>query len=492
MKYRTKVMILLMAMVFVTTGISVGILYWNFERMLREQMGSQILSVAATTAAFLDGDLHKAIKAPGDETSSAYVTLRDVIRRARDANRRDDFYVKYAYTQTVDPRNPEWIRFGVDSEEDPEKVSPIGEAYRSKLSNPFSIDQYQYDKVFTKDDWGEFLTANAPIKDRQGNVVAALGMDIESSQVISRTARILRVALIALGASLLTALGVAIILANRASKPLYELRRTVEAIGSGDFSARSNLRSKDEFGMVGEAINSMAEGLEERKTLLSSIERYVPYKVVDSILHSPESPTLKGERRKLTVLVSDLRGFSEIAESRQPEEVVAFLNRCCEVMSDVIDGHGGTLDKFVGDGMMATFGSPNDDPYQEERAVKAALDLQEKISVLSAKCEEENWPVINAGIGIHSGYAVVGSMGSSRHMEYTAIGETVNTAHNLESTTKQFGANILISQYTYNAVRGQFNVKRLGQVRLKGHAEPMVVYSVEGLRDMSGITKRDE
>jgi class 3 adenylate cyclase len=192
---------------------------------------------------------------------------------------------------------------------------------------------------------------------------------------------------------------------------------------------------------------------------LSSIERYVPYKVVESILHSPESPTLKGERRKLTVLVSDLRGFCKIAESRQPEEVVTFLNRCCEVMSDVIERHGGTLDKFVGDGMMATFGSPNDDPYQEERAVKAALELQEKISELSGKCEKENWPAINVGIGVHSGYAVVGSMGSSRHLEYTAIGETVNTAYYLESATKQFRANILISQYTYNAIRGQFNVK---------------------------------
>ena len=492
MKYRTKVIVLLMAMVFVTTGISVGILYWNFERLLRDQMGSQILSVAATTAAFLDGDLHKAIKAPGDETSAAYATLRDAIRRGRDANRRDDFYVKYAYTLTVDPRNTDFIQFGVDSEEDPEKVSPVGEAYRSKLNNPFNIDQYQYDKVFTKDDWGEFLTANAPIKDKQGNAVAALGMDIESSQVISRTASILKVALIALGASLLTALGVAIILANRVSKPLYELRRTAEAIGGGDLTARTNLHSKDEFGMVGEAINAMAEGLQERRTLLSSFERYVPYKVVDSILHSPESPTLKGERRKLTVLVSDLRGFCAIAESRQPEEVVAFLNRCCEVMSEVIERHGGTLDKFVGDGMMATFGSPNDDPYQEERAVKAALELQEKISDLSAKCGEENWPAINAGIGIHSGYAVVGSMGSSRHMEYTAIGETVNTAHYLESATKQFRANILISQYTYNAVRGQFNVKQLGQVNVKGHAEPMVVYSVEGLRDMAGITGPDE
>ena len=197
-------------------------------------------------------------------------------------------------------------------------------------------------------------------------------MDIESSQVMSRTASILKVALIALGASLLTALGVAIILANRVSKPLYELRRTAEAMGGGRCRARTNLHSKDEFGMVGEAINTMAEGLQERRTLLSSFERYVPYKVVDSILHSPDSPTLKGERRKLTVLVSDLRGFCAIAESRQPEEVVAFLNRCCEVMSEVIERHGGTLDKFVGDGMMATFGSPNDDPYQEERSQSRA------------------------------------------------------------------------------------------------------------------------
>ena len=166
MKYRTKVIVLLMAMVFVTTGISIGILYWYFERLMRDQMGSQVLSVAATTAAFLDGDLHTALKAPGDENSAAYVTLRDAIRRARDANRRDDFYVKYAYTLTVDPEKADLIKFGVDVEENTEIVAAIGEAYRSKLNNPFSIDKYQYDKVFSKDDWGEFLTANAPIKDK--------------------------------------------------------------------------------------------------------------------------------------------------------------------------------------------------------------------------------------------------------------------------------------------------------------------------------------
>ena len=171
---------------------------------------------------------------------------------------------------------------------------------------------------------------------------------------------------------------------------------------------------------------------------------------------------------------------------------MTFLNRCCEVMSDVIERHGGTLDKFVGDGMMATFGSPNDDPYQEERAVKAALELQGKISELSVKCEEENWPVINAGIRDPFRLRRGGEHGIEPAHGSTAIGETVNTAHYLESATKQFRANILISQYTYNAIRGQFNVKQLGQVNVKGHAEPMVVYSVEGLRDMAGITGRDQ
>jgi deoxyhypusine synthase len=163
MKYRTKVIVLLMAMAFVTTGISVAILYWDFERVLRDQIGSQILSVVATTAAFLDGDLHKEIKSPGDETSTAYITLRDAIRRARDANRRDDFYVKYAYTLTVDPKSSELIRFGVDAEENTEIVAAIGEAYartqQSLQYRPISIRQGIHQGRL-----GEFLTANARSK----------------------------------------------------------------------------------------------------------------------------------------------------------------------------------------------------------------------------------------------------------------------------------------------------------------------------------------
>jgi adenylate cyclase len=238
--------------------------------------------------------------------------------------------------------------------------------------------------------------------------------------------------------------------------------------------------------MVGAAINSMAQGLQERVKLITSFERYVPYKVVDAILRSPNAPALQGERRKVTVMFSDLREFSRIAENRRPEEVVTFLNNCCEIMSEVIEEHGGTLDKFVGDGMMATFGAPADDAYQEEHAILAALDLQDKIQAFSDKMVGEQWPPIQMGIGINSGYAVVGSMGSTRHMEYTAIGETTNTAACLEKMSKELGVNILISQYTYNAVRGLFRVKALGPISMKGHSDQMVIYSVEAALKPAG------
>lgn len=483
MKYRTKVLLLLMATVVVTTGLSVAILYSYFDRVLRDQIGSQVLSVAATTAAFLDGDLHKTIKAAGDEELPAYITLRDQIRRAREANRRPDFSVKYLYTQTTSPSEPGVIRFAVDADEERSSAAAVGEVYRSRLTNPFNVDQYQYDKVWTKDSWGEFLSANAPIKDHEGKVVAALGVDVESSQVKRQMGRVLHIALAGLGIGLGIAFGVAMLLARRVSQPLEDLRRTVEAIDGGDTSARTTVRSNDEFGKVGAAINAMAAGLQERATLRTSFERYVPYKVVDSILHSPDSPVLKGERRKVTVLFSDLRGFSRMAESRRPEDVVAFLNACCTVMGEVIERHGGTLDKFVGDGMMATFGAPNDDAYQEENAVKAALELQEKIRALPETPASAQWPPMQIGIGINSGNAVVGSVGSERHMEYTAIGETTNTAHCLEAMTKELDANILISPYTYNAVRGMFKVRQLGPVKIKGHDDEMVVYAIDGWRE---------
>ena len=189
---------------------------------------------------------------------------------------------------------------------------------------------------------------------------------------------------------------------------------------------------------------------------------------------------LKGERRRITVLFSDIRGFTTIAEVMRPEAVVRLLGEYFERMVEVVMRHQGTIDKFLGDGMMVIFGAPLDDAYQEEHAVAAAIEMQRELSTLSTKWQAEGRPTIRMGIGINSGAAIVGNIGSDQRMEYTAIGDTVNLASRLESASKELNVEIVVSEQTYDAVRPLFRWKSVGEVTVRGRVEPVRAYSVEG------------
>jgi adenylate cyclase len=158
--------------------------------------------------------------------------------------------------------------------------------------------------------------------------------------------------------------------------------------------------------------------------------------------------------------------------------VVLMLNEYFEAMVEVIFRNGGTLDKFLGDGMMVIFGAPEDDVHQEERALRTAIEMQQALSALADKWAADNVH-LRIGIGINSGPAIVGNIGSSRRMEYTAIGDTVNLAARLETATKDLGVGILISEYTYNALRGSMPFRQMGSVTVKGRTEPVQTYTPE-------------
>lgn len=316
--------------------------------------------------------------------------------------------------------------------------------------------------------------------------MAALGVDVAASAILAEIRKVWVSALAALGIAAALAGGVGIILSREVSRPLDALRRTVDAIGQGDLEARIELARKDEFGDVAQALNAMAVGLRAGETLKSSFRRYVPGELMESILQSGELPAVRGDRRRITVLFSDIRGFTAMSEDMRPEAVVGLLNQYFDRMIDAAFRNHTTSVKFLGDGLMVIFGAPADDPYQEEHAVKAALEMQVELRELCAQWEREGRPAVRIGIGINSGAAVVGNFGSTQRMEYTAIGDTVNLAARLETATKEVGADILISEYTYNAVRGLFRTTRVGPIQVKGRSDPVVVYSVEGLRDSRG------
>ena len=200
--------------------------------------------------------------------------------------------------------------------------------------------------------------------------------------------------------------------------------------------------------------------------------------VLREIVRHGEGVNLGSSRRLITVFFSDLRGFTSLAERMEPEVVAEMLKEYLTEMTEVVFRHSGTVDKYIGDCVMAIWNAPFEDPNHAVNAVRTALDFQEKTLTVSAKWEAKLGGKIRNGVGINTGEAVVGTMGSRQRLEYTAIGDTVNLAARLESITKEYNTSIIISENTYEYVRGQFMTRELGAVTVKGKARPVKIYAV--------------
>ncbi|PID56837.1 hypothetical protein CSB45_09210 [candidate division KSB3 bacterium] len=217
-------------------------------------------------------------------------------------------------------------------------------------------------------------------------------------------------------------------------------------------------------------------------SLKETFSRYVSKQVVEKISMSDEHPTLYGEKRDVTILFSDIRGFTTMTEQLEPTEVVSMLNEYFSCMIDVIYHYEGTLDKFLGDGMMCLFGAPVEQADHPGLAVRTALAMQEALTVFNQQQQQRGRYCLKVGIGINSGDAVVGNVGSEKRLEYTAIGDNVNLASRLQSIAR--GGQILISESTYQAVRSRARVKKLPSVNVKGKTQPVQIYELVGMEEI--------
>jgi adenylate cyclase len=218
----------------------------------------------------------------------------------------------------------------------------------------------------------------------------------------------------------------------------------------------------------------------EIRTMFSS---YVSKRIVDELIRDPSKAKLGGDRKEITVLFSDIRGFTSFSEKLQPEEVVSLLNEYLGAMTEIVFEHEGTLDKFVGDAIMALWGAPVGQPDHAERACKCALAMIAKLKELQAKWAAEGRHVIDIGVGINTGDMVVGNMGApGKKMDYTVIGDNVNLGARLEGLTRKYNNHIIISEYTFAKVRDIVQATELDSVTVKGKEKPVVVYDLVGLK----------
>jgi adenylate cyclase len=208
----------------------------------------------------------------------------------------------------------------------------------------------------------------------------------------------------------------------------------------------------------------------------ANYSRFMPEYVVKQLLDSPDSFRLGGVNQTVTVLFADIRGFTALSEREKPEKVVGLLNRYFSAMTEIIFDHGGTLDKYIGDGLMAIFGAPAATPEDALNAVKAAVTMQKRITTLNEELSADGMEQIAVGIGLHTGEATIGYIGSDKRSEYTAIGDTVNLASRLESNAA--GGQILISEATSTASGNLIPVNTREPLTVKNRVQPVDVFEV--------------
>jgi adenylate cyclase len=300
-----------------------------------------------------------------------------------------------------------------------------------------------------------------------------------------------------LGASLIVAVVLLLLFAGILTGPLSRMVRTMLSITqTNDLSERVAVEYRDEIGAMARTFNKMLVKLQSadrqiRSFALSAVvaqrserkirnifQKYVPADVINGVFDNPES-ALVGRDETLAILFTDIRSFTTLSEGFNPYDLVFYLNRYFEPLVDIIVSHGGIVDKYIGDALMAFFGAPNKHGDEEVQSVIAAAEMQQAIARINDMHLNEGRPIFKTGIGVNYGQVIVGNIGSQKKMDYTIIGDPVNYGSRLEGLTKAYHQDIIVSKSIFRKVKDQIPTRFLDFVQAKGKTTGQSIYTVK-------------
>jgi adenylate cyclase len=253
----------------------------------------------------------------------------------------------------------------------------------------------------------------------------------------------------------------------------------VELLARVRHHAHRYLRGRQQEAAASEVASSRLRHVEESRFLRKTFGRYLSDSVVDRLLESPEALELGGSRRRVTIMMTDLRGFTALSERLSPERMVTLINNYLAVMTEIIVRRGGTIDEFIGDAILALFGAPQQLPDDAERAVACAVEMQLAMTEVNARNRASGLPEVEMGIGLHTGEVVVGNIGSRRRAKYAVVGSAVNLAARIESYTT--GGQVLVSEATLKEAGPAVLVADVMEVTPKGVKQPVRIHRVGGM-----------
>ena len=309
--------------------------------------------------------------------------------------------------------------------------------------------------------------------------------EIDARELIAPVHKLRDELAVGVGLLLLISIVIAYQVSMSVDRPLKALGEFAVKIGAGDFTSRVDVTGRDVAGRLATTLNKMAAGLQERDHVKEVFGRYIATQVSEEILKGEAN--LGGAEKTVTVLFSDIRNFTGMSEKMTPQQVVTFLNDYFTEMVDAVFEHGGVLDKFLGDGLMAVFGSISKDTDHPRNAVLTALRMQALLAKINGVRSMSGKPPIAIGVGIHTDQVIVGNIGSRKRLEYTVVGDGVNTSSRLQGLNKEFGTTILISETTYEAVKSEFECRQMPETQLRGKTKDLKIYEVVSMKTAAAV-----
>ncbi|HYV47088.1 MAG TPA: adenylate/guanylate cyclase domain-containing protein [Myxococcaceae bacterium] len=342
----------------------------------------------------------------------------------------------------------------------------------------------QHPLLTGKGDLDAWMGASAPVEKLEWTVL----VEQASSEALAVIDQRFRDSLLFAAAALVAAVALGFLAVRVVTGPLKRLEAAAASLAAGQLGAKVEVRGSDEVAQLSSSFNRMSEGLQERERLRTTFSRYVSDAVATRILREASDLDLKGELVEVTVLFLDVRHFSHLADLYPPQMVVELLNAYFERIVRVITEHEGVINKFIGDAIMTVFGVPKEIPEPELRAVQTALEIQRIVRELNRERSERALETLEFGIGVNTGAAIAGNIGSKERLEYTVVGDAVNVAQRLQAMAG--AGEVHISTATYARLKGRFEVEHRGEVKVKGRERPVDIYKVVAARGSTSGTFR--
>jgi class 3 adenylate cyclase len=457
--------------VIVTSGF-IGIsTFFATRAFIRDGIRQRLQNITTLAVARLDAATHATIRAPADEGSENYARIKDYLREIKAVS--PD--IRFVYTYRVDAAGK--VTFVVDAEDaaSPD-VSHVGDDYAEAppllraLYKPADTPQSETD--FTTDKWGTWLSCYGPVTNAAGQVECGLGIDISAQAVEDYERGFLATILNLSALTGIVVLLVSIWYARRISQPLLTLAEDLGRVQKLELDHVTHIRSTVREVVV------MREAVQKMKNGLRSFRKYVPADLVADLMALGQEARLSAEKREVTVFFSDVADFTAISEKTPPEQLVDNLSVYFDGMTRAIIETRGTVDKFIGDSVMAFWGAPRPLPDHAVQACRAAIRCRDHSRQVGAEQQQAGKTPMFTRIGLNTGVAIIGNIGYDARLNYTAMGDTVNLASRLEGLNKFYGTQILISEATWQLVKGAFEARFIDVVAVKGKSIPVRIYEL--------------